>query len=456
MSLDSFDQLRALDGAHHIHPFTDQAALRDEGTRIIDSAKGCYLFDEEGRKILDGMAGLWNVNVGYGRREIEEAITEQLRKLSYYSTFFKSSHAQVIELSALLAEVCPGDINRFVYCGSGSEGNDTVFRLARTYWSELGQPRKEVFISRRYAYHGSTVLGASLGHQGLMHKHGGLPIPDIHHIMPPYHYFHGEGMTEEEFGTFAARQVALAIDSVGADRVAAFIGEPIQGGGGVIIPPKNYWPQVAEICRERDVLLCADEVITGFGRTGEWFGCQSYGFQPDFITMAKGISSGYLPLGAVGMRDHIAEVLYERGQAIWHGYTYASHPVCCAAAIANIKLMQRENIVENAAKTAIPHFEKAWAELGDHQLVGEARSFGLLGGLEINIGAVNPDHPSAKPDHGASAVSDAAYHEGLVVRPVRDVLVASPPLVITTEEIDELVAKTCKALDKVAAEVRGA
>ncbi len=449
------DVLRELDGAHHIHPFTDQAALRAEGTRFVDSAKGCYLFDEAGRKILDGMAGLWNVNVGYGRQEIEEAIIEQLRKLSYYSTFFKSSHAQVIELSALLAEICPGDINRFVYCGSGSEGNDTVFRLARTYWDQVGKPSKKVFISRRYAYHGSTVAGASLGHTGLMHQHGGLPIPDIHHIMPPYHYLHGNGMSEEAFGDFAARQVALAIDSIGPDRVAAFIGEPIQGGGGVIIPPDNYWPQVAEICKERDVLLCADEVITGFGRTGKWFGCESFGFQPDFITMAKGISSGYLPVGAVGMRDHIADALYESGQAIWHGYTYASHPVCCAAAIATIKLMREERIVETAAETAVPHFRATWQTLADHPLVGEARSYGLLAGLEINVGAVAPNHELAKPDHGAAAVSDAAYREGLVVRPVRDVLVASPPLVIAKDEIDELVSKVRIALDGVLRTVRG-
>lgn len=461
----NYQSLQARNAKHHIHPFTATEVIREEGARIADRAEGCYIYDTDGRKILDGMAGLWNVNIGHGRKEIAAAVAAQMDKMAYYNTFFKSSHSPAIDLSEKLAEICPGPINRFSFTCSGSEGNDTAYRMIRSYWIRKGQPQRRAMISRRYAYHGSTVGGASLGHTGLMHRDGGLPIPDIHHIMPPYSYEYGNGMSEEEFGEFAARQVEIAIDSIGAERVAAFFGEPIQGGGGLIIPPKNYWPLVEKICRDRDVLLVADEVICGFGRTGKWFGCEQMGFTPDIMVMAKGITSGYLPLGAVGYADHVAEDLFDKGGAVWHGFTYASHPTCCAAALANIEIMQKEKIVEYVEATAAPYLKTKWLELANHPLVAEARMEGLLGALEIDVKRANPQSQYAKPDFGGGAaysapqmgaglVSDYAYELGLIARPIKDVLVISPPLVINLAEMDELIAHTKAALDRALATVQ--
>jgi putrescine aminotransferase len=284
--------LQALDAAHHLHPFTNARLLNAKGARVISSARGVYLMDTDGNRILDGMSGLWCVSVGHGRKDIVQAVAKQLEELTFYNTFFNTTHPPVVELSRLLAEVTPPQFNHFHFTGSGSEANDTIFRLARYYWELMDKPAKSIFVGRTNGYHGSTVAAASLGGFDAMHRQGGLPIPGVVHAPQPFWWAEGGDMSPEDFGQHVARQTLQMIDEIGAHKVAAMIGEPIQGAGGVIVPPKSYWPALAAGLKDRDILLISDEVICGFGRTGEWFGCELMGTQPDFMTLAKGITSG--------------------------------------------------------------------------------------------------------------------------------------------------------------------
>ena len=305
--------LQQLDAAHHLHPFNDNAALAKKGTRILMRGEGAYVWDADGNKLLDAFAGLWCVNVGYGRRELGEAASRQMTELAYYNSFFQCTTEPTIRLSAKLAELTPADLNHAFFTNSGSEANDTILRLVRHFWAVQDQPRKNIFIGRHNGYHGTTMAGASLGGMAGMHKQGGLPIPDIHHIDPPFWFADGGDLSPEEYGLVAARRLEAKILELGPDRVAAFIGEPIMGAIGVYIPPMSYWPEIERICRKYDVLLVADEVICGFGRTGEWFGADHFGFTPDVMTLAKGITSGYIPLGAAMFNDRVAGVLKTQG-----------------------------------------------------------------------------------------------------------------------------------------------
>jgi len=443
--------LRARDAKHHLHPFSDMAALNAEGTRIITRAQGVWLHDVEGRTFLDAFSGLWNVAVGYGRHEIADAVHAQMLELPYYNNFFKSTNIPAIELAELLSELAPG-FKRTFFTNSGSEGNDTVIRMVRHYWQLQGKPQKSQFIARHNGYHGSSVGGASLGGMAPMHRQGGLPIPGIHHVAQPWWWGEGGDKSPEEFGLWAAREVANAIDRVGAENVAAFIGEPVQGAGGVIIPPSTYWPEVEKICRERDVLIVSDEVICGFGRLGTWFGCQHFGFTPDLMTIAKGLTSGYLPMGGVMVSDAFADVL-EAGGDFNHGYTTSGHPACAAAALANLAIMRRENLVERVRDVIGPYLAARWRALADHPLVGEARMVGLIGALELT-----PDKATrAKfPKSGeiGTFCRDAAYRAGLVLRATGDCMLVAPPFVLSEEEADTLVARTKHALDAALLEAR--
>ena len=337
---------QALDRQHFLHPFTDHKSLHEHGTRVITRADGVYLWDSEGVRLLDAMAGLWCVNVGYGRHELADVAAAQMRELPYYNNFFKTANPPAIALSALLAEVTPPQFSRVFYAGSGSEANDTIVRLVRRYRDVRGEPKRKTIISRWQGYHGSTVAGASLGGMSAMHEQGDLPIPGIVHIDPPYWYGLGGELSQEEFGLKAARLLEEKILELGPETVTAFIGEPIQGAGGVIIPPMNYWPEIERICRQYGVLLVADEVICGFGRTGNWFGCETFGFKPDLMAMAKGMSSGYLPIGGVMVSDEVANTLIADGGEFYHGYTYSGHPACSAVAERNIRIIRDEGLVE--------------------------------------------------------------------------------------------------------------
>lgn len=446
--------LKAADAAHHLHPFTNSRELNERGVRVISSAKGVYLYDTEGNKILDSMSGLWCVSVGHGRKDIADAVARQLEELTFYNTFFNTTHPPVVELSRLLAEVTPPQFNHFHFTGSGSESNDTIFRLARYYWELMGKPEKDIFFSRNNAYHGSTVAAASLGGFAGMHKQGGLPIPGVVHAPQPFWWAEGGEMSPEDFGRHVARQTLDMIDHVGADKVAAMIGEPIMGAGGVIVPPRTYWPELAVGLKERDILLISDEVICGFGRTGEWFGCELMGTEPDFLTMAKGITSGYVPMGAVGVSDRVASVLLEKGGEFAHGFTYSGHPAACAAAIANINILKSEKLVERVRDDIGPYLQERWRKLTDHPMVGEAVMEGLIGAFQFtpdkNARAAFP----AEAKIGLTA-RDYSFENGLVMRAVGDRMVIAPPFVLTHAEADELIAKTEKVIDLTHAHARG-
>ncbi|CAG9224607.1 Putrescine--pyruvate aminotransferase [Paraburkholderia tropica] len=443
-------EYRALDAAHHIHPFSDMGSLNKAGSRVIVKAKGVYLWDSDGNQIIDGMAGLWCVNVGYGRKELADAAYEQMQQLPFYNTFFKTTHPPVIELSALLAEVSPEPFNHFFYCNSGSEGNDTVLRIVHQYWLTQGKPSKKIVISRKNAYHGSTIAGGTLGGMGYMHEQMPSKVENIVHIDQPYFYGEAAGnMTPEEFGLARAQQLEAKILEVGAENVAAFIGEPFQGAGGVIFPASTYWPEIQRICRKYDILLCADEVIGGFGRTGEWFAHQHFGFEPDLITMAKGLTSGYVPMGAVGLHDRVAKALIENGD-FNHGLTYSGHPVAAAVAVANLKLLRDEKIVERVKTDTGPYFQQQLREtFANHPIVGDISGAGLVAALQL---AEDPKTRKRFANGGdvGTICRDFCFNGNLIMRATGDRMLLSPPLVITRGEIDEIVSKAKKAVDATA------
>ncbi|WP_306026960.1 aspartate aminotransferase family protein [Stappia sp. MMSF_3263] len=441
-------ELRARDAAHHMHPFSDTGALNREGVRVITGAEGVWLTDSDGNRYLDGMAGLWCCQVGHGRDEIADAVNRQMRELDYYNTFFKTSHPPVIALSEKLAELSPPQFNRVFFTSSGSEANDTVFRMVRTYWDLMGKPEKKTIIGRWNGYHGSTLAGTSLGGMAAMHGQGDLPVPGVHHIAQPYWFGEGGDMSPDEFGVWAAGELERAIDRIGEDKVAAFIAEPVQGAGGVIIPPDTYWPEVSRICRERGILLVADEVICGFGRLGSWFGSQHYGIEPDLMPIAKGLSSGYLPIGGVMVADRVADAFIEKGGEFFHGYTYSGHPACCAAALANLEIMQREKLVERVADDIGPYLQAKWRALGDHPLVGEARMVGLVGALELVPARGDRSRKFASLGEAGTLCRDLCFDNGLVMRAVRDSMIISPPLVLSHEEADDMIERIVRTLDQ--------
>ncbi|MGI9263838.1 MAG: aspartate aminotransferase family protein [Gammaproteobacteria bacterium] len=441
-----------LDSAHHLHPFTDHKDLHAKRSRIISRADGVYIYDADGKQILDGMSGLWCVNVGYGRDELVEAASAQMHELPYYNSFFQCTNPPAIELASLLKEVSPSQFNRVFFTGSGSESNDTIIRMVRTYWALMGQPERQTIISRKNAYHGSTVAAASLSGMSSMHKQGGLPIPGIVHVDQPYWFGSDHSQSPDELGLAAARSIERKIQELGADKIAAFIGEPIQGAGGVIIPPETYWPEVQRICDEYGILLISDEVITGFGRTGQWFGADTFGTKPDFMPFAKGVTSGYLPLGGVFVSDRVADVLIDKAGEFAHGYTYSGHPAACAVAIANIRIIQREKLVDRIHEDIGPYLQKKWAELGEHPLVGEARMAGLMGAIELVSNKQTLERFPEKQGVG-SICRDNCIEAGLVMRAVGDTMIVAPPFTLSHEEADELIDKARIALDKTHAAV---
>ncbi|QGY00047.1 aspartate aminotransferase family protein [Roseovarius faecimaris] len=438
-------ELQALDAAHHLHPFTHGSDLAKKGVRVITRASGSTLTDSEGNEFLDAMAGLWCVNLGYGRPELAEAAARQMKELPYYNTFFQTTHVPAIALSARIAELTPGDLNHVFFASSGSEANDTNMRLVRTYWEQKGKPSKKIIISRKNAYHGSSMGSASLGGMSAMHAQGGLPIPDVHHIEQPHWYAEGGDMSPEEFGLERARQLEQAIHDLGEDNVAAFIAEPIQGAGGVIIPPETYWPEIQRICDAHEILLIADEVICGFGRTGKWFGSQTLDIRPDIMTIAKGLSSGYQPIGGSVVSDEVARVMDECEFA--HGYTYSGHPVACAVALENLRILDEEGIVERAGTETAPYLKEKWETLTDHPLVGEARIAGLMGSIALTPHKESRAKFAAEAGTAGLICREACFGNGLVMRHVGDRMVISPPLVITKDEVDTLIERAWTALD---------
>lgn len=446
---------QAADAAHFLHPFTDFDALAKKGSRIIERAENIYLWDSEGHKILDAMSGLWCVNVGYGRQELIDAATAQLKQLPFYNAFFQTATPPAIELAELLSEVTPPQFRHVFFSGSGSEGNDTVVRMVRRYWDVLGQPERKVIISRNNAYHGSTMAGASLGGMSGMHAQGGLPIPDITHIEQPYWYELGrpQGLSRDDFGRLAASWLEKKILEVGPERVAAFIGEPVQGAGGVIIPPATYWPAIQAICDKYGILLVSDEVICGFGRTGRWWGCETMGTRPDLMTFAKGVTSGYIPLGGVMVGERVARVLIEQGGEFNHGYTYSGHPVACAVALANIRLIQRERLVDRVRDDLGPYLAQHFEALKAHPLVGDAETCGLMGAVVLTRDKASGT-PFASDLEVGMVCRGHCFGNGLIMRAVGDRMIIAPPLVMTRDQIDEMMVLIKRCLDLTWADVK--
>ena len=446
-------RLQELDAAHHMHPFTDGAELAAKGTRIITSAKGVFITDSDGNQLLDAMSGLWCVNIGYGRSELANAAHRQMQQLPYYNTFFQTSHPPVITLSAKLAELTPDGFNTIFYAGSGSEANDTNIRLVRHYWSVKGKPEKQIIIARHNGYHGSTMGGGSLGGMAAIHSQGGLPIPNICHIGQPYWYGEGGNTPPEEFGLERAQQLEKKILELGEENIAAFIAEPIQGAGGVIIPPSTYWPEIQKICDKYEILLIADEVICGFGRTGNWFGSETLNIRPHIMTIAKGLSSGYAPIGGSIICDDVADVIKSGGE-FNHGYTYCGHPVSAAVALENLRILEEEKIIETARETTMPYLKKKWSELIDHSIIGESVILGFMGSIALTPNKTKRASFSSPAGTIGLICREHCFTNNLVMRHVGDRMVISPPLTITTKEIDLLMSRVIRSLDQTLADIK--
>ncbi len=450
--------IQALDSAHYIHPFTDHADLATRGARVITQAQGIYIWDSEGQKILDAMSGLWCVNAGYGRKELADAAYQQLMTLPYYNSFFQTTNVPAVQLASKLAALAPEVRGRrfehVFFSSSGSESNDTNVRLVRRYWDLMGQPQRKTLIGRHNAYHGSTMAGASLGGMSGMHAQGDLPIPGVVHIEQPYFFENGRpGESEAEFGLRAARWLEEKILAVGPDKVAAFIAEPVQGAGGVIIPPSTYWPEIQRIVDQYGILLISDEVICAFGRLGHWFAYEKFGYRPDLVTFAKGVTSGYIPLGGVMVGDRVAQVLIDKGGEFNHGYTYSGHPVACAVGLANLELMEREDLPRKVREDLAPYLAKRFAEIAEHPLVGLAETCGFVAGLVL----VKDKASKAMYDPDLAVGMMCRVHcfrNGLIMRAVGDRMIIAPPLVMTREQIDEMVALIQRCLDDTLTELR--
>lgn len=449
--------IQEMDSAHYLHPFTDFKDLAGHGARVMVKGEGIYLWDSEGKRSLDGMSGLWCVNVGYGRKRIADAVYAQMQQLPFYNSFFNTTNIPAVELARTLVEISPPQFNHVFFTGSGSEGNDTNIRMVRRYWDLLGYKDRHVIISRHNAYHGSTMAGASLGGMSGMHEQGGLPIPGIEHIGQPYYLESGKGMTPEEFGLKAASWLEEKILEVGPDKVAAFIGEPVQGAGGVIVPPSTYWPEIQRICDKYGILLIADEVICGFGRLGYWFGSEMFGIKPDLMTFAKGVTSGYIPLGGVLVGDRVANVLIEKGGDFNHGFTYSGHPVACAAALENIRIIREEKLVEQVRDETGPYLKQKFETLADHPLVGMTETCGFVAGLVLvkEKGATIFDAVSFPQEVGVGMICRShMFNNGMIMRAVGDRMIIAPPLVMTRTQIDEMIGLIRFCLDETLADLK--
>ena len=442
-------RIQELDSAHFLHPFTDFKDLAGRGARVITRADGIYIWDSEGQKMLDAMSGLWCVNAGYGRLELADAAHRQMMTLPFYNSFFQTTNVPAVNLASRLAGLAPAvggrSFQHVFYSSSGSESNDSNVRMVRRYWDLLGQPQRKVIISRHNAYHGSTMAGASLGGMGGMHAQGDLPIPNITHIEQPYYFDLGlPGETREAFGLRAAGWLEEKILAIGPDKVAAFIGEPVQGAGGVIIPPDSYWPEIQRIVDKYGILLISDEVICAFGRLGHWFAYEKFGYRPDLITFAKAVTSGYIPLGGVLVGDRVARVLIEQGGEFNHGYTYSGHPVACAVGLANLDLMAREDLPGRVREDIGPYLARQFDRLLEHPLVGEAQTCGFVAGLSLVKDKATGQRFAPELAVGMRCRGHC-FRNGLIMRAVGDRMIIAPPLTMTHEQIDDmmLLIRTC-------------
>jgi putrescine aminotransferase len=430
------------DRDHFLHPWTHFDSFKDEGSLVIAEGKGAYVYDAAGKRYLDGIGGLWCVNIGYGNEEMVQAIADQARRLAFFSSFVDTTNPPAAALAAKLATLAPGSLNHVCYTATGSDANDTAVRLAHYYHARRGKPTKKHVIARIDGYHGSTYLGMSLtGKLGDRSPHFHYMSDIIHHVSSPNAYRRPAGMTVGEFCDHLVSELERTIQSIGPDNVAAFIAEPVLGAGGVIVPPPGYHRRTAEVCRRYDVLYISDEVVTAFGRLGHFFASKAaFDLEPDIIVTAKGISSGYVPLGAAIFSDAIHDVISAPDPDAWftHGFTYSGHPVACAAGLKNIEIIERDRICEHVREVG-PYFEQELAKLRALPLVGDVRGSHFMLCVENvadrETGETLPDEVNV-----GKRISNHCEARGLIVRPIGHLNVMSPPLIMTRPQIDELIA----------------
>ena len=421
------DAIQEADLQHHLHPMTNPQALQSEGAIVVERAEGIYLYTQEGFQLIDCISGLGCVNIGYGNERVCEAGYNAMRQLSYAHTFQHFSNPNAANLSQKMAEITPDNFQRFLFTSIGSDAVESAIKLTYLYWRQKGQPDKRIVISRDYAYHGNTVLATSLTGIPHYHEQFGLPLKDIvHHIPTPYWYKSDQQQSPEEFGLQTARELQKAIDELGADNIAAFIGEPLQMAGGMIFPPSTYWPEIERICRENDILLIADEVVTGFGKTGRMFAHETYGFNPDIMTLAKGLTSAYFPMGCVAVGKKVDAVLQSMNEPLELGFTNCGHPVGSAIALENIAVIEDEGLVGRVQNEIGPHLKRRLAEFEQYAFVGETDSMGVIGAIQFT----DLEH--------AEKVSTAASNLGLIARPIESRMGFCLPMIITKEETDEI------------------
>lgn len=441
-SYDTHD-LYAKDRDYHIHPWDDHPRLDEESCLVVADGQGAYVYDSAGKRYLDGIGGLWCVNVGYGRDEIADAMAAQARRLAFYNTFTDTTHPPAAELSAKLAEIAPAHLNHVAYSGSGSAANETAIRLIHNYFNRLGKPEKKHILTRWQAYHGSTLLTSSLsGKPEDKLLFDSLRGQLIHHLSAPDVYHRPSGTTVLDYCDLLVEEFEQKILELGPENVAAFIAEPVLGSGGVLMPPPGYHQRTQEICRRYGVLTIADEVVTGFGRLGHMLASEPmFGLEPDVIVCAKGITSGYAPLAATLFSDQMLEVLRapnEENPFLSHGFTWSGHPVCCAAALANIEIIEREGILAHVREVG-PYFEKQLATLRDLPIVGDVRGSHFMLCVE-NVADRETKQLFAEEVNIGQRIADHSQERGLIVRPLGHLNVISPPLILDRDEIDSLVA----------------
>ena len=437
--------LQKLDAAHQIHPFTNHDELHAAGTHIIEGGSGVWLQDHKDRRLLDGLAGLWCVNVGYGRRELIDAATQQMEQLCYYPSFFNTTTEPAIELAAKLSALAPGRLRHTMFSNSGSEANETALKLIRAYWKLKGQPQRTKIITREFAYHGVTLATASMTGLPGCQTPFDLPLPGFLHAPAPHAYAANRESDPDAYAEWCIAETSRLIEREGPETIGAIFAEPVQGAGGVIVPPPGYLTKLRALARSHGILFVADEVITAFGRLGAWFASDIWNLDPDLMCLAKGLTSGYLPLGATMVADEIADVLIHGGY-LAHGFTYSGHPVPCAVALANIALIEKEQLVERVRDDVGPYFQQELHSFADHPAVAEVRGCQLIGALELvprgGRAALTPT--SALGLKAAKLVRE----EGVIVRGIRDLIAIAPPLTISREEIDLIFAAITRALDR--------
>jgi putrescine aminotransferase len=429
----------AADRAHHIHPFSYPSEVRaGRFRRVTVRAEGVYQIDETGRRYIDAVSGLGCVNVGYGRESMVEAAAEAMRTLSFHPTFWECVNPYSARLVEDLQRLTPDNMQHFLFANSGSEANDTAIKLVRWYWRLQGQPQKTHVISRDMAYHGMNLLTASLTGLAPCHPQFGLPVGGVSHVCAPWSWVDGSEQDDAAFGQRAAQALEAEILRLGADRVGAFIGEPMQATGGVITPPSSYWPAIRDICDRHDVLLIADEVVTGFGRTGAWFAQEPFGFSADITVMAKGMTSAYFPVSAVALNARVGEALADAPGELYHGYTCSGHPVGAAIACENTRILEDEQLVERVRDTLTPAFWSHLRALAEHPLVGEVRGMGLGAGIQLT--ADRATRAFFPEDAGVDArVAEHCYERGVIVRDLgADTVGVMPPFVTSEDQLDEI------------------